>query len=140
MSLATYLGCNFNLEITDELSTYNSIDIGYIFSEEENRKNVKEKHFSTKNVYEIELPNPLYNLNVYQKKKDPHNYKKSQKDFIALCNFLKEHLNPGEFCEIYPCWLGEELEPKLGSLTIQLEDYNLDEIKIYEKYLVRLEK
>ena len=105
MSLATYLGCNFNLEITDGLSTYNSIDIGYTFSEEENRKNVKEKHFSTKNVYEIELPNPLYNLNIYQKKKNPRNDKKLQKDFIALCNFLKEHLNPGEFCEIIPVGL-----------------------------------
>ncbi|TDK61762.1 hypothetical protein E2K98_12800 [Bacillus salipaludis] len=105
MSIATYLGCNLNLEITDELTTYNLIDVGYIFSEEENRKNVKEKHFSTKNVYEIQLPNPLYDLNVFQKKNNPRNYKKSKKDFIALCNFLNQHLNPGEYCEIYPCWL-----------------------------------
>ncbi|MBA9027441.1 hypothetical protein [Peribacillus huizhouensis] len=139
MSLATYLGCNFKVEITDEV-TDDLIEISYIFSEEKDRRNVQKKHFTTQNVYEIELPNPIYWISHYQKKNSPHNYKKSQIDFITLCDLLKQYLKPGEYCEIYPCWLGEELEPNEGECTIRLDDYNIDEIEIYEKCLVRIEK
>lgn len=51
MSIATYLGCNFNVQITDEV-TDEPIEIGYFFSDENNRSDV-------------------------QKKNSPHNYKKS---------------------------------------------------------------
>ncbi|GGI11516.1 hypothetical protein [Gottfriedia solisilvae] len=139
MSLATYLGCNFNVEITDKV-TNEPIEIGYIFSEENNRRDVQSKHFSTQNVYEIELPNPIWQINHYQKKNYPRNYKKSQRDFISLCDLLKQYLKPGEYCEIYPCWLGEELEPNESECTIQLDNYNIDKITIYEKCLVRIEK
>ena len=138
MSIATYLGCNFTVEITDEV-TDDLIEIGCVFSEED-RKRVQQRHFTTQNVYEIELPNSIYQINHYQKKNSPNTYKKSQRDFIALCDLLKQHLKPGEYCEIYPCWLGEELKPSEGACTIRLDDYNIDEIEIYEKCLVRIEK
>jgi hypothetical protein len=139
MSLATYLGCNFNVEITDDV-TDNPIEIGYIFSDENNRRDCQTTHFTTQNVYEIDLPNPIWGLNSYQKKNFPHNYKKSQRDFSALCDLLKTFLKPGEYCEIYPCWLGEELESREGEYTIRLDDFNLNEIDIYEKYLIKLVK
>ncbi|MFJ5763624.1 hypothetical protein ACIQAA_31955 [Neobacillus sp. NPDC093182] len=116
------------------------IEIGYFFSDENNRSDVQKKHFTTQNVYEIELPNPIWNVNYYQKKNSPHNYKKSKRDFIALCDLLKQYLKTGEYCEIYPCWLGEELESKEGNFIIRLDYYNIDEIEIYEKCLVRIEK
>lgn len=139
MSIVNYLGCNFKVEVTDEKAN-EWIGIGYFFSNESNRKNVLKKHMSTLNVYEIELPNPIWQLHDDLKKFSPRKYHKSLNDLMNLCNMFKKLLNPGEYCEIYPCWIDEELEPKEADCIIRLDDYRIDEIEIFEKCLVRIER
>lgn len=139
MSIVTYLGCNFDVEVTEEMSD-DPIEIGYFFSNENKRKDVT-RHFTTQNIFEIFfLDSSIVWINQDYKENSLNNYHMAQKDFIALCDLLKQYLKPGEFCEIYPCWMDEELNPKEGEHTIYLDDYQMDEIEIYEKWLIRIER
>ncbi|WP_249315734.1 hypothetical protein [Bacillus sp. FJAT-49711] len=78
-------------------------------------------------------------MNEFQKIHSPHNYEKSKKTFLYLCNLLKELLPQGDYCEIYICWLGEEDEEREDELKIDLNNLQIEAIDIYEKCFIRIE-
>jgi hypothetical protein len=53
---------------------------------------------------------------------------------------MDEYLEQGDYFELYSCWLGEETEKREADLTLQINNFDIDHIKIPEKTLVRLEK
>ncbi|MFF2175568.1 hypothetical protein ACFVT8_03745 [Lysinibacillus sp. NPDC058147] len=139
MSIATYIGLNFPVKL-NEYYTEDEVEIDYVFSDEEDRDVVKQKHFTTPYIYEIyEKGNPIWQMNAYQKIHSPHNYENSKKTFLYLCHLLKELLPQGDYCEVYICWLGEEDEEREGELKIDLNNPQIEAIDIYEKYFIRIE-
>ena len=139
MSIATYIGLNFTVKL-NEYYTENEVEIDYVFSEEENRNVVKQKHFTTPYIYEVsEKGHPIWEMNEYQKTHLPHNYEEARKTFHYLCHLLKELLPQGDFCEVYICWLGEEDEKRDEELKINLNDLQIEAIDIYEKCFIRIE-
>ncbi len=139
MSMATYIGLNFAVKL-NEYYTEDEVEIDYVFSDEENRNVVKQKHFTTHYIYEVsEKGHPIWQMNEYQKIHSPHNYEKSKKTFLYLCHLLKELLPQGDYCEIYICWLGEEDEEREDELKINLNNLQIEEIDIYEKCFIRIE-
>lgn len=139
MSMATYIGLNFALKL-NKYYTEDEVEIGYVFSDEESRNVVKQKHFTTPYIYEVsENGHPIWQMNEFQKIHSPHNYEKSKKTFLYLCNLLKELLPQGDYCEIYICWLGEEDEEREDELKIDLNNLQIETIDIYEKCFIRIE-
>jgi hypothetical protein len=41
---------------------------------------------------------------------------------------------------LYSCWIGEEAEEREGELTLNINYFDIDAIKMPEKTLVRIEK
>ncbi|MGN4125516.1 hypothetical protein ACMGD3_10985 [Lysinibacillus sphaericus] len=71
MGIATYIGLYFAVKL-NEYYTENEVEINYVFAEEEHRKVVKQKHFTTPNIYEVsEKGEPIWNMNEYQKIHSP---------------------------------------------------------------------
>lgn len=139
MSIATYIGLNFTVKL-NEYITEAEVEIDYVFSDEENRNVVKQKHFTTQYIYEVfEKGHPIWQMNKYHKINSPHNYEKSKKTFLYLCHLLKELLPQGDYCEIYICWLGEEYEEREEEIKINLNNLQLDGIDIFEKCFIRIE-
>ncbi|MBX8946718.1 MULTISPECIES: hypothetical protein [Lysinibacillus] len=138
MSMATYIGFNFPVEIQDDY-TENEIDIIYFFSVEENRQIVQAKHFTTPYVYEIETKGePIWQMHNENKVSSPHNYEKAKKTFLHVCDFLKNFLSKGDYCEIYICWIGEEGEDHEKKFELSLYQLPVDEVEIDEKCLMML--
>lgn len=139
MSMVTYIGLNFPVKL-NEYYTEDEVEINYVFSDEENRNVVKQKHFTTPYIYEVSEKNePIWHMNEYQKIHSPHNYEKSKKTFLYLCHLLKELLPQGDYCEVYICWWGEEDEERENELKINLNNLQIEAIDIYEKYFIRIE-
>ncbi|MFE3573201.1 hypothetical protein [Lysinibacillus sp. NPDC059133] len=139
MSIVTYIGLNFSVKL-NEYYTGDEVEINYVFSDEEDRDVVKQKHFTTPYIYEVcEKGNHIWQMNEYQKIHSPHNYEKSKKTFLYLCHLLKELLPQGDYCEVYICWLGEEDEEREGELKFNLNNPQIEAIDIYEKYFIRME-
>lgn len=139
MSIVTYIGLNFSVKL-NEYYKENEVEIDYVFSDEENRDVVKQKHFTTPYIYEVlEKGNPIWQMNEYQKIHSPYNYEKSKKTFLYLCHLLKELLPQGDYCEVYICWLGEEDEAREDELKINLNNPQIEVLNIYEKYFIRIE-
>lgn len=139
MSVVTYIGLNFSVKL-NEYYTEDEVEIDYVFSDEENREVVKQKHFTTPYIYEVsEKGNPIWQMNEYQKIHSPHNYEKSKKTFLYLCHLLKELLPQGDYCEVYICWLGEEDEKLESELKIKINNPQIEAIDLYERYFIRIE-
>jgi len=85
------------------------------------------------------MENPIWQITDYNKVYSPHNYEKSKKTFLSLCDSLKELLPAGDFCEIYICWNGEEEEERSDELSINLSTLSIDSIEIYKKCHIRIE-
>ena len=136
MSMATYIGFNFPVEIQDEY-TENEVDINYFFSDKENRQIVQAKHFTTPYVYEIETKGePIWQIHNENKVYSPHNYEKAKRTFLHVCDFLRSVLPQGDYCEIYICWIGEEGEDHEKKFELPLDPLPVDEVEIDEKCLM----
>lgn len=139
MSMVTYIGLNFTVTL-NEYDTGDEVEIDYVFSDEEDRQLVQQKHFTTPYIYEIfERGNPIWGMNEYEKVHSPHNYEKSKKTFLHVCELLKKLLPEGDYCEMYICWLGEEAEECESIIEVNLKDLQIEGIDLYEKYFVRIE-
>ncbi|WP_108671358.1 hypothetical protein [Peribacillus acanthi] len=139
MSMATYIGLNFEVKI-NEYYTEEEVEIDYVFSDEENRNVVQQKHFTTPYIYEVsEKGHPIWQMNEDQRIHSPHNYEKSKKTFLYLCDLLKQLLPKGDYCEIYICWLGEEDEEREKITEIHLNNLQIRSIDIEEKCFIRVE-
>lgn len=120
MSMVTYIGLNFPVEINDDY-TEEVVNITYVFSESEDRQIVKNQHFTTLFVYELETKGDhIWDMHNDKKILSPHNFSK------------------GDYCEIYICWNGEEAEDSKKKLDLKLEQIPIEQIEIYEKCLITL--
>ncbi|MER2118984.1 MAG: hypothetical protein ABS935_01885 [Solibacillus sp.] len=140
MSIVTYIGLNFEVEVSDEI-TDAPIEIGYGLSEEENRLSVKEKHFKTQFVYEVlDSEYQIWEMNEYNSQFSPHNFEKAKNTFVQLCKFLNELIPKGDFCEIFICWLEDENEPIEFKVFIDLNNPASEPLEHYEKCYIKLFK
>ena len=135
MSLASYIGCN--IEIPNNDDEYSDVFyIGSCFASEYDLLDIKKYQFTTPYVYEvsshwgIEITEYMY----------PKTCAESKKKLIELCGIMDSYLEEGDFFELYSCWVGEEAEKREGEITLQINNFEIDQIKIPEKTLVRLEK
>lgn len=139
MSMITYIGFNFPIKLSED-DIENEFEVDYVCPNEEHRKIVRQKHFTTPYIYEVlQFTNPIWQLTDYHKVNSPHNYEKSKKTFLSLCNSLKKLLPTGDFCEVYICWNGEENEERELELKINLNDLQIKAIGIDEKCFIRVQ-
>lgn len=95
--------------------------------------------FTTPYVYEIETKGePIWQMHNENKVSSPHNYEKAKKTFLHVCDFLKNFLSKGDYCEIYICWIGEEGEDHEKKFELSLYQLPVDEVEIDEKCLMML--
>ncbi|MGG0789894.1 hypothetical protein ABE132_14565 [Peribacillus simplex] len=98
--------------------------------------NVKKYQFTTPYVYEVSSHWGI-DISEYMNSKT---CAESKKKLVELCKIMGSYLEKGDFFELYSCWIGEEAEKRDGEITLQINNFDIDEIKIPEKTLVRFEK
>jgi hypothetical protein len=59
---------------------------------------------------------------------------------MELCNIMNSYLEKGDYFELYSCWVGEEAEKREGEIILQINNFDINQIEIPEKTLVRFEK
>lgn len=135
MSLASYIGCNVEIPLSDEESE-SLIIIGNCFSDEFNRQEVRGNQFSTPFVYEVSSDWGI-EITEYMDKKM---YAESKGKLVVLCEIMDSYLKKGDYFELYSCWVGEEGEKREGEITLPISNYDFEKIELPEKTLVRFEK
>ena len=136
MSLASYIGCNVKIPISDDEDWDNLMVIGDCFSGEREKQNVKKYQFTTPYVYEV---SSHWGIKISEYT-TPKICAESKMKLIALCKIMDGYLEKGDFFELYSCWIGEESEEREGEITLQINNFDVDQIEIPEKTLVRFEK
>ncbi|MDQ6420795.1 hypothetical protein RB620_15300 [Paenibacillus sp. LHD-117] len=136
MSLASYVGCNIELPANDDEYTDDFFYIGSCFSGEDNLHNVKKYQFTTPYVYEV---SSHWGIEI-AKHMNPQTRAESKKKLLELCKTMDSHLKKGDFFELYSCWVGEEMEKREGKIILRINEFDIDQIEISEKTLVRFEK
>ncbi|OLO25682.1 hypothetical protein BTR23_24215 [Alkalihalophilus pseudofirmus] len=136
MSLASYIGCNIALPITDDEYSDDSLYIGGCFAGDEELQNVKKYQFTTSYVYEVSSHWGI-KISDYT---TPEICDESKKKLLELCKRMDGYLKQGDYFELYSCWVGEEDEKREGELILQMNSFDIDQIEIPEKTLVRFEK
>ena len=141
MTIVNYLGCNFNLPYSED----DSNDKILVFESppgDEAKENVK-KHFSTKYIYELitDTGSGIW-FNKHYRREFPKSNTESQESFLSLCQLIDNHLQEGDYCELYICWAGDERDDRNMELdqTIILNDFEIINIQIYEKTLLVIKK
>lgn len=135
MSLASYIGCNVEIPLSDEESD-SLIIIGNCFSDEFNRQEVRGNQFSTPFVYEVSSDWGI-EITEYMDKKM---YAESKEKLIVLCEIMDSYLEKCDYFELYSCWVGEEGEKREGEITLPISNFDIEKIELPEKTLVRFEK
>ncbi|PAQ14962.1 hypothetical protein CD798_08725 [Bacillaceae bacterium SAOS 7] len=138
MSLASYIGCNIEIPFTDENTDEDLIiEIGDCFSDEECKLNVQKYQFTTPYVYEVSTH---WGIVISEEWASKEICEKSKVKLTELCKIMNNYLEKGDFFELYSCWIGEESDKRESRLTLQLNNFDIDQIEIGEKTLVRFEK
>lgn len=138
MSLCSYIGCNVELPLHDcDSESEDIIEIGLGFSDEEERANVQKFQFTTPYVYDISND---WGIVISEEWATQKICEESKVKLIELCKIMNNYLEKGDFFELYTCWVGEEVEKRYDELTIQLNNFDINQIEIGEKTLVRFEK
>jgi len=136
MSLVSYLGCNKELPF-DEDSLKRPVVIGEFFSEQADRDNVKPK-FTTPYVYEIQS-NKHETIWV-----DFYSYAPNKKMYHETLEELHTYLNdllaPGEYAELYVCWLGDEKEETRLTQEIFIDSDDFFKLELPENSFTRFRK
>ena len=104
MSLATYIGCNVEIPINDELDDL--VTIGSCFSDKEHRINVQKYQFTTPYVYEVSNDWGI-NISEFTNKKVRN---ESKQKLVRLCGIMDEYLEKGDYFELYSCWIGKKIK------------------------------
>ncbi|MFF2458761.1 hypothetical protein [Peribacillus simplex] len=136
MSLASYIGCNIEIPINDDEYSDEFFYIGGCFAGEFDLLNVKKYQFTTPYVYEVSSHWGI-DISEYM---NPKTCAESKKKLIELCKIMDSYLEKGDLFELYSCWVGEEAEKRDGEITLLINNFDIDQIKIPEKTLVRFEK
>lgn len=135
MSLASYIGCNVEIPLSDEESDCIMI-IGDCFSDKYTKRDVKKYQFSTPFVYEVSSDWGI-EISEYM---SPKMLAESKEKLFALCEIMDSHLEKGDYFELYSCWVGEEAEKREDEITLRINKFDIEQIEIPEKTLVRFEK
>jgi hypothetical protein len=136
MSLASYIGCNIEIPINDDEYSYDFLYIGSCFAGEYELLNVKKYQFTTPYVYEV---SSHWGIEI-TKYMDQKTCAESKKKLMELCKIMDNYLEKGDFFELYSCWIGEEIEKRDGEISIQINNFDINQIEIPEKTLVRFER
>ncbi|MDX8289441.1 hypothetical protein SLL00_06535 [Metabacillus indicus] len=135
MSLASYIGSNVKIPTSYEISE-DLIVFGNCFSDEEMRKDVKEYQFSTPFVYEV---SSHWGIEISEHL-DAETREELKKKLTELCRIMDGHLKKDDFFELFSCWVGEEADKREGELTLKINSFDIDQIEIPTKTLIRFEK
>ncbi|MCM3125684.1 hypothetical protein QNH36_01155 [Mesobacillus sp. AQ2] len=136
MSLASYIGCNIELSINDDGSSGGFFYIGSCFAGERELQNVKKYQLTTPYVYEVSSHWGI-EISEYM---DQETCAESKVKLLELCNRMNNYLVKGDYFELYSCWIGEEKDKREGEIIFQINNFDIDQIEIPEKTLVRFEK
>lgn len=135
MSLASYIGCNIEVPLTPEDSDA-LIIIGPCFSDESLLEIVKEYQFQTNYIYEVSSGWGI-ELVEWQSLKEKE---EAQNKLLTLCSIMEGYLKEWEYFELFSCWIGDEDQEKVGELNLKINQFDIAEICIPERTLVRIEK
>ncbi|MED3996204.1 hypothetical protein P4647_16335 [Peribacillus frigoritolerans] len=136
MSLASYIRCDIEIPINDDEYSDETFYIGCCFTGEFDLLNVTKYQFTTSYVYEVSSHWGI-EISEYM---NPKTCVESKKKLIELCEIMDSYLDKGDFFELYSCWVGVEAEKRDGELTLQINNFDIEQIEIPEKTLVRFEK
>ncbi|MCU1804795.1 hypothetical protein NVV31_05205 [Cytobacillus firmus] len=136
MSLASYIGCNIELPINADEYSDESLYIGRCFADEENLQNVKKYQFTTPYVYEVSSHWGI-EISEYM---NQETCAESKVKLLELCKRMNGYLKQGDYFELYSCWVGEETEKREGEIILEINNFDIDQIEIPEKTLVRFKK
>lgn len=141
MSVITYIGLNFEVKDTNDITDAPIQFTGFSGSEE-NGLAVRESHFKTPFVYELwEEAYPSFkSMTKHNKQYAPNFFEKAKETFIQLCKFLDELIPNGDYCEIFICWLDDESEPMEQQLFIDLKNPIIEPLEDYEKCYIKFYK
>ncbi|HGH7182283.1 hypothetical protein DXB51_26680 [Bacillus cereus] len=135
MSLASYVGCNVKIPLTDPDSN-TLIVFGPCFSDDSALEVVQEFQFQTNYTYEVSSGWGI-ELVEWQTLKEK---KEAKEKLLTLCSIMEGYLNEGDYFELFSCWVGDEDQERVGDLKLKINHFNIDEICIPERTLVRIEK
>ncbi|MFB5089610.1 hypothetical protein PGC35_20910 [Psychrobacillus sp. PGGUH221] len=135
MSLTSYIGCNIEIPLSNEESD-DLIVIGDCFSNKYNRQDVKKHQFTTPVVYEVSSDWGI-EISEYMNLKT---CAESKEKLIELCKIMDSYIDKGDYFELYSCWVGEEADKREGEITLRINNFDIEQIKMPEKMLVRFEK
>lgn len=66
--------------------------------------------------------------------------KEAKEKLLTLCKIMEGHLEDGDYFELFSCWVGYEGKERVGELKLKINHFNIDELCIPERTLVRIEK
>ena len=135
MSLASYIGCNVEIHLSDEGSE-DLIIIGNCFSDKYNQRDVKKHQFTTPFVYEISSD---WGIEI-SKYINQNTCAESKEKLIELCKIMDSYIDRGDYFELYSCWGGEEADKRVGEIMLRINNFDIEQIEMPEKTLVRFEK
>lgn len=110
--------------------------IGSCFAGERELQNVKKYQLTTPYVYEVSSHWGI-EISEYM---DQETCAESKVKLLELCNRMNNYLVKGDYFELYSCWIGEEKDKREGEIIFQINNFDIDQIEIPEKTLVRFEK
>ncbi|KQL33734.1 hypothetical protein AN959_16400 [Psychrobacillus sp. FJAT-21963] len=71
---------------------------------------------------------------------NPKTCAESKEKLIALCKIMDSYIDKGDYFELYSCWVGEEADKREGEITLRINKFDVEQIKMPEKTLVKFEK
>ncbi|WP_176581014.1 hypothetical protein [Bacillus thuringiensis] len=131
MSLASYIGCNVEIPLTEPDSN-DVIVFGSCFAEESMLEMVQEYQFQKNYIYEVSTSWGI-ELVEWQNVKEK---KEAKEKLLTLCKIMED----GDYFELFSCWVGDEDKERVGELKLKINHFNIDELCIPERTLVRIEK
>jgi len=135
VSLASYIGCSIEIPATDE-NPADPIYIGSCFSDKYNRLDVKKYQYSTPFVYEISTD---WGIEISDET-SREICTESKVKLMRLCEIMRSCLCEGDFFELYSCWVGEEKDEREGEIALQLGGFDVEQLELPQKTLVRIIK
>lgn len=140
MSLASYICMERQIPEQylnlDEKGETVPLYIGPCFADQDCLYEVKTKHFHKWYVYEISSHWGIEIVEPF----DSEIALESKEKLRYLFTFMDEFLDEGESFELYTCWIGEESDPQVKSMTLSLELDQLEDIEIPERTHILITK
>ncbi|MEC2862255.1 hypothetical protein BK767_16035 [Bacillus thuringiensis serovar kyushuensis] len=135
MSLASYIGCNVEIPLTEPDSN-DVIVFGRCFADESMLEIVQEYQFQKNYIYEVSTSWGI-ELVEWQNVKEK---KEAKEKLLTLCKIMEGYSEDGDYFELFSCWVGDEDKERVGELKLKINHFNIDELCIPERTLVRIEK